>query len=83
MPVTDADLRTPQQDGTDWYAILDVCYEGYEDLDSGVREYGESFGIERHEILQRTGPAGGWPVVKYVGTYNQIKALLDTYFADN
>lgn len=63
---------------------LDFAFEEptlYEGLDAFLRQHDlrDLIGVE---VLQESGPGGGWPVVKFTGEPADLLALADAYPLD-
>lgn len=59
---------------------IDFCY--VDSLASELELYGNQFGIpvEQIDIVDEEGPAGGWPVVRFTGTPDQVQRLVEHHY---
>lgn len=67
----DSDVAFPRWSATfDWADAEDPRGSRYADLTDG---------IESVETLSESGPAGGWPILRFVGTWRAITELLASH----
>ena len=59
---------------------LDTAGEYY--VDDEFQEFLTDNKIEL-KVMQEHGPGGGWPVIKYTGTVNALKEMIDAFWGDS
>lgn len=55
---------------------VDVCFDesAGETIHGVIPEIEQRYGV-KGEIVQLHGPAGGWPVVRFTGEFDKVRAL--------
>jgi hypothetical protein len=57
-----------------WALELDLVAEGIEEVEA----FASQFEVEA-QVLTWAGPAGGWPVVRFTGTWHRLTKLRKAY----
>jgi len=81
--MADQTLTTPVPHPTepDTFTLdLDFAHESssHAGRDREVSEYAASYGV-RAEVIDPSGPGGGWPVVRFTGTDRALRILAADY----
>lgn len=56
--------------------VLDVAWEDWGSLENFLSEIGTSHPGVYARVLRLNGPAGGWPVVEFIGSRKDLEEFL-------
>lgn len=59
-----------------------MLYQTDLDVTGDPVAYAAQYGLTA-EVLDPSGPAGGWPVVRFTGRLSAVVAILEDYFGDD